>query len=41
MATYNPNTTTAEMGNQNKAVADLQTQLNAKGANLKVDSKYS
>lgn len=40
MATYNPNTTTAEMGNQNKAVADLQTQLNAKGANLKVDSKY-
>lgn len=40
MATYNPNTTTAELGNQNKAVADLQTQLNAKGANLKVDSKY-
>lgn len=40
MAQFNANTTTAEMGNQNKAVADLQTQLNAKGANLKVDSKY-
>ena len=40
MATYNQNTTTAEFGNKNQAVADLQTQLNAKGANLKVDSMY-
>lgn len=40
MAQFNANTTTAEYGNQNKAVADLQSSLNAKGANLKVDSKY-
>lgn len=40
MAQFNANTTTAEYGNQNKAVADLQASLNAKGANLKVDSKY-
>ena len=40
MATYNTNSTTAEYGNQNQAVADLQTYLNTKGAGLAVDSKY-
>lgn len=41
MATsYNTNSTTADFGNQNQAVADLQTYLNSKGANLSVDSKY-
>jgi len=38
--TYNRNTTTAEFGNRNQAVADLQKYLNTKGANLKVDSMY-
>lgn len=38
--TYNQNTTTAAFGNYNPAVAALQTELNKKGANLKVDAKY-
>jgi len=40
MAIYNKNTTTAEYGNNNSAVGELQTYLNSKGANLAVDNKY-
>jgi hypothetical protein len=37
---YDKNTTTAEYGNSNAAVLALQKSLNAKGANLVLDSKY-
>lgn len=38
--TYNTNSTTAEYGNNNAAVGQLQTYLNSKGAKLTVDNKY-
>jgi hypothetical protein len=37
---YNANSTTAEYGNKNQAVYDLQKKLNDLGANLKLDSMY-
>lgn len=40
MATFNKNTTTADYGNENQAVGQLQSYLNTKGANLNVDNKY-